>query len=117
IAGANRRRWNGRHRMQQAGAVISLSAILVSLATSAKAHGGAHLVEGEVLRAWSFDPLLVGLIALSLAIYLRGALRRQSAGRPIGPWRHVAFATGLVLVALSLLSPIDAVAERLFWVH
>ena len=91
---------------------LSIAVLLALVPAAAFAHGGEDLVEAEVFSAWSFDPLLVGLSILALAIYVRGALRRS-----VPMWRHAAFGAGLGLVALALLSPIDPMAERLFWVH
>ncbi len=117
LAEANERNRTMRPERRRPCRVAALAVILISLATPALAHGGEDLTAAEALRAWSFDPLLVGLTTLAAIIYFRGALRRRRTGRPIGRWRHTAFAAGLALVALALLSPLDAVAERLFWVH
>ncbi len=87
-----------------------------------------------LLTAWTFDPLIIiGLIALLGAyLYAIGPLRRRLAaqaseetgGEPVEglsnlPMRKVAyFLGGWVLLALTLLSPLDAIGrEYLFSAH
>jgi putative membrane protein len=60
-----------------------------------------------------------GLVVASL-LYVRGVAvvwRRAGRGALVGTWRVIAFATGMVALALALLSPLDALAHVLFSAH
>ncbi len=68
---------------------------------------------------WHWRPD-VSLVLLALgAAYLRGwrALRREAGERLAARWRLAAYLTGLVTVAVALMSPLDHLAERLFTAH
>lgn len=73
-----------------------------------------------VLAAWSFDPaVIVGLIITS-ALYwlgLRYAKRRGIERRHLRPWRIAVFAAAMVVIFLTLNSPLDTWAESLVWAH
>lgn len=73
-----------------------------------------------VLAAWSFDPaVIVGLIITS-ALYwlgLRYAKRRGIERRHLRPWRIAVFVAAMVVIFLTLNSPLDTWAESLVWAH
>lgn len=73
-----------------------------------------------VLAAWSFDPaVIVGLIITS-ALYwlgLRYAKRRGIERRHLRPWRIAVFVVAMVVIFLTLNSPLDTWAESLVWAH
>jgi len=61
---------------------------------------------------WSLDPSLVYVVAAG-GLYLKG-----SRGRGRVPARQaLAFFAALLTIVIALDSPIDAYADRLFWVH
>jgi putative membrane protein len=69
---------------------------------------------GVLLRGenWPVEfPLF--LIVAAAMLYRAGASRVRAEQR----WRAAAFYGGLVALALAIDSPIDAYADRLFWVH
>jgi cytochrome c oxidase assembly factor CtaG len=70
------------------------------------------------LGSWSLDPALIVLIALA-ALYSLGESRTSYAARHARSqrWRAACFYGALVVLALSLDSPLEAYSERLFWVH
>jgi putative membrane protein len=81
-------------------------------------HPGATVEEGA--WRWNLDPWLMGLLLVSVAVYARGArdlARRAGPGRGIGRFHKGCFAAGMLLLAAALLSPLDTLGERLFWVH
>jgi putative membrane protein len=57
--------------------------------------------------AFSFEPLFLALAVAAAALYWR-AMRAD----PPAPWRVVAFASGLFLIAASLNSPLETIASR-----
>lgn len=64
---------------------------------------------------------LIGLLLSATALaYSRGLLalwRRAGRGRVIAGAQAAAFFTGLVIVAIALLSPLETQAGRLLWLH
>jgi putative membrane protein len=65
-----------------------------------------------------FDLLIVAAMAVSLAIYFRGAARlRARSDRGIRWYEATAFALGWLVIAIALLSPIDTLSDALFSVH
>jgi putative membrane protein len=67
---------------------------------------------------WHWRPD-VPIVLLALAVvYARGWWRLRHHDRGLAPvWRHVAYQAGLVTVGLALLSPVAALAHRLFAAH
>lgn len=86
----------------------------------AAAHSGAPLAPHDLWGAWEFAPVLViGLAALGLT-YARAVAnlwRAAGQGRGLPLWRVGAFAAGLLVLVLALLSPIDALGGVLFSAH
>lgn len=73
---------------------------------------------GELGGAWTFDPALVTGLLLTAGVYVRGVVRlgRRITGvdRAV---RVASFSAGLVVVAVALVSPLDALASTLFSAH
>lgn len=70
------------------------------------------------MSTWNPDPLEISVVALAGALYGRRAWTLARRGRPVPRLRLVAFAAGLLVVLLALVSPIDTIGEqRLFSVH
>ncbi len=77
-----------------------------------------HSAGGAPLWAiWSLDPLAFTLIPLAALLYARGL-------RSLGPHRHFhaglrpwSFFGGLTVIALALVSPLDALTDDRFWAH
>lgn len=107
------------------GRVPTALGILAALATpaTALAHGSSQGPPPTdplgIALAWHVDvPMLLGL-AIAGALYLSAA-RALNATHGAHPWplrRTVAFVSGLLAVALSLLSPIDTLSDDLLTVH
>jgi cytochrome c oxidase assembly factor CtaG len=64
---------------------------------------------------WSIMEFAVPL-ALALA-YEKRAGRLAGEGRPVGRWRQICFGAGMVVIAASLIGPVDDEADKLLWVH
>ena len=73
----------------------------------------------ELLGWWTFDPLVIAALAGAGGLYVRGALRLWRSGRvrAVSRGRAAAYLTGLAVVALALLSPVDRVSDVLFSAH
>jgi cytochrome c oxidase assembly factor CtaG len=80
----------------------------------------AHAATGGNDATAAFDVVLVVLLAASALLYARGAAAlwaRAGFGRGIRIGDATRFALGWLMLALALLSPIDALAERSFALH
>src|SRR5437868_12341511 len=67
---------------------------------------------------WTFDPLVLSVLAISAGLYFRGLLRlrRQSAQGEL-PSRIALYLAGWLALVVALLSPVAALSEVLFAVH
>lgn len=70
--------------------------------------GGAHL--GEFL-----PPLIVS--CLYLALYLRRARTLSNRGAPVGGWRITSFTTGVLLLTIVQIGPLDALGDQVLLAH
>ncbi len=79
-------------------------------------NGGAA---SEILGAWGVNPLEIVLLLAAVALYawLWRRLRRTAPRFRFSRWRALAYASGVALAALALLSPIDTYSDDLFLVH
>ena len=67
---------------------------------------------------WTLDPLGLAACLVAAAAYASRARTLHRRGRPVPPARMLAFAGGLLLLVLALVSPLDTIGEsRLFSVH
>ncbi|MDQ6881408.1 MAG: cytochrome c oxidase assembly protein [Pseudomonadota bacterium] len=91
----------------------------LALHGAALAHGDAQGAQ-HPLWHWSFEPWVVGPLLLALLLYAMGAARlwRQAgAGRGLRPLQALAFAGGWLALVGALVSPLDALGDRLFSAH
>lgn len=89
------------------------------LIAAALAHGG-HLEVSEVLRWWSWEPLVIAALLAAGTAYAIGARRiwaRAGAGAGLRRWEAAAYAAGLVALAIALVSPLDRLGAVLFSAH
>jgi putative membrane protein len=72
-----------------------------------------------VLLQWRLEPIvLLGLATASIGwVMLARRVAARHPGHPHPAWRSAAFLSGLVVLALALLSPIEAYEGQLFSVH
>lgn len=79
----------------------------------------AHGDEGHAL-GWTADPLVLGMVGLSSAVYARGLVRlrrRAPASGGLRWWEPWAFVLGQLTVLVALVSPLDALSDVLFSAH
>ena len=72
-----------------------------------------------MIATWTFDPgpiLLLGTITTAYVVRWRNA-RREGGTRAVPGWRLFVFLCGIASAAAALISPIDALADKLFVVH
>jgi len=89
---------------------------VVLLIAPSAAMAGEGAAAAGIVNTWDFSPVIVIPTLLVLAIYAAGLERRPGAF-DASPWRHMAFFWGGGMTFLSLASPIDALADHLFFMH
>ena len=98
--------------------LIALFVALPGLAPHALAH---HPVgAGELDGGWNFEPWLVSCLAASALLYARGVMRlwsKAGTGRGIQRRQAACFAAAWIVLTGALVSPLDAIADRQFWLH
>jgi putative membrane protein len=65
---------------------------------------------------WTGGPALLWVIGAA-SLYVLGGRRSAYSDRTAARWRTLAFALGLLAILAALDSPIDELADELFWVH
>ena len=68
---------------------------------------------------WSVDPLFATVLLAAAILYGWGVARRvrDTGWRSVGPWRVALFAAGLVLTAITLVTPLDTLSRALLTAH
>jgi cytochrome c oxidase assembly factor CtaG len=68
---------------------------------------------------WAADPLVIGLFFTVTAVYVAGMMRQRRERRlpQSAPRRAIAFGAGMLLLVVTLLSPLDAWGDQLFAAH
>lgn len=87
---------------------------------TALAHAGMPPAPHDLWTSWSFDPWVVIPMVIATVMYAIGARRLTQGGRArrlLPRWRIAAFATGMLLMAIALISPLDAMGSALFSAH
>lgn len=72
------------------------------------------------MTTWTFEPLTVGLMALSAAGYglgVRAAWQQAGAGAGFSGWQVAAFSGGMLALAVALISPLAWLSDALFSAH
>ncbi len=83
-------------------------------------HDGQPLAPHDLWSAWSWEPVVIGSLALSLWLYLRGVRavwRKAGAGHGIRRWEVAAFVGGWMTLAIALVSPLHRLGGVLFTAH
>lgn len=76
------------------------------------AHDG-HVHAESLLRAWTWDPLVLPLLLISATLYARGAAKLAAIRR----WHAAAFYGGLFAIFVAQISPLDRASDLLFSAH
>jgi putative membrane protein len=98
---------------------LLLALPLLLAAGPAWAHGGP-VTPGEWWKSWDLDPTLLLALACGWAFYSRGVLamwERAGVGRGVTRGQAGAFAGGMAVLLLALVSPLDGVSEQLSSAH
>lgn len=90
--------------MRRITAAVTIGLVAAMAPSAASAHDGLHA------GPWNLEPLLLPTLLLAAIVYGRGveALWRSAGpGRGIASWQVGAFAGGLALLGIALLSPLE----------
>ena len=82
--------------------------------TVAVAHGGQPHDWHDLVRAWSFEPLVMIGLTVSLILFVVGLRRRNKSTRV---WEGICFACGWLALFVALVSPLHAWGRVLFSAH
>jgi cytochrome c oxidase assembly factor CtaG len=83
-------------------------------------HAGNHFTDPALWTHWLSEPGSAISIAVASVVYARGAAaawRHAGSGRGVKRAQAAFFAAGIGVLLIALVSPIDAMAEDLFWAH
>jgi putative copper resistance protein D len=72
---------------------------------------------GSPWAAWVFEPVTVAALLAAGSLYAAGTIRARRRGGTVSLGRRAAFYGGVAVLALALLSPVDAYADVSFAVH
>jgi putative membrane protein len=70
-----------------------------------------------IMRTWNADPIVVAILGVAAWAYLATFRSARDSGYGDHPARRISFLSGLAVVAMALLSPIDAYSNLLLSVH
>ncbi len=62
--------------------------------------------------SWSFDPLAIVGLLVALALYVRVYRRAAARSSAVGAGHWVPYAAGIAVLAVALLSPLDAIGDH-----
>ncbi len=76
-------------------------------------------MEEALSTSWNLRPAILISLAMPGFLFFRGWLRLRRKGRRnfANGWRLAAYVAGLTVLAVALLSPIDALGDFLFFMH
>jgi cytochrome c oxidase assembly factor CtaG len=78
-------------------------------------HGGAPHNWHELVRAWSFEPLVIISLTITALLFIIGLYRLKR--RSIRTWEALCFAGGWLALFVALVSPVHAWGQVLFSAH
>lgn len=90
------------------------------LAAPIAAHEQALVTPDRLWRAWSFEPLVVASLALTIWLYGRGVARlrnRPTTARAVSRANVLFFSGGIGAIAVALVSPLDSLGGTLLSAH
>jgi putative membrane protein len=73
-----------------------------------------HAFHDINLGAWHFEPTVIAGTFIVVSFYFYGTLTQRGC---FVPWRAALFLLGVALIFMSLVSPLDAAADRLLSMH
>jgi len=102
--------------------VFLLSSLILGVLLAGASSASAHVLGNTAAPSfdWNWQPWILASLALAALGYSRGLIRlhrRLQRQALVGPGAIAAFYGGLATLFIALVSPLDSIAEQLFWVH
>ncbi|MHB8627470.1 MAG: cytochrome c oxidase assembly protein [Aggregatilineales bacterium] len=101
--------------------IFALIGILLLIQPSvALAHGSDPVVPAQLWSAWTWVPLTLLLLIIAWLAYdlgVRTLWQQAGRGHGIRFWQTLAYKSGLAVVFIALISPLDALSAVLFSAH
>ena len=74
---------------------------------------------GVLLLSWAWRPEIILTLLFAATVHLTGRLRlgKRSHGSLLAPWRSISYISGLAILWIALMSPIDVLSGQLFSMH
>ncbi|HZP94634.1 MAG TPA: cytochrome c oxidase assembly protein [Burkholderiales bacterium] len=94
-----------------------MKSMVLAAAPSVSFAHDLHALRDNPWTAWQLAPDVIVTTAVAAILYLAGVLRLGGRTMATRAWAQACFFGGLAAVILALQSPVDAVAEHLFFVH
>jgi cytochrome c oxidase assembly factor CtaG len=72
-----------------------------------------------ILLSWAWRPEIILTLGLAATVHLLGRwrLKRRGATGLVNPWRSVSYLSGLAVLWIALMSPIDVLSGQFFYMH
>jgi putative membrane protein len=72
-----------------------------------------------LLLSWSWRPEILLTLGLAAAVHVMGRrrLKKRGSAHLVNPWRSAAYFTGLAVLGIALMSPIDVLSGQFFYMH
>ena len=72
-----------------------------------------------VLLSWAWRPEIILTLGLAATVHLLGRwrLKRRGGSRLVQPWRSISYLSGLAILWIALMSPIDVLSSQFFFMH
>jgi putative membrane protein len=72
-----------------------------------------------LLLSWAWRPEIILTLGLAAGLHLTGRwrLKQRSGRRIVAPWRTVSYLSGLAVLGIALMSPIDVLSAQFFFMH
>lgn len=99
--------------------VSSILGVLVA-STATSAHVPSVVTPDRLWGAWTFEPTVIGPLAVMIWIYVQGIRRiraRVGRDRAVSATRVLSFSIGVTALVVALVSPLDALGGTLLSAH
>ena len=102
--------------------LVLISPVILSVLLAGASSASAHVLGNTAAPSfdWNWQPWILASLALAALGYSRGLIRlhrRLERQALVGAGAIAAFYGGLAILFIALVSPLDSIAEELFWVH
>ncbi len=94
--------------------------LLATCTRSARAHPSDAITPNDLANAWSFEVFVLLPLLVAASLYAVGVARlwrRVGVAHGVSVWQVASYASGIGVLAVALVSPLDALGGSLFSAH